>query len=163
MATVDVHVGLTEAGQKEIIRALLQTYLEELTLLPGEVAEYRDAAGQFHYPYLDAYWIEDQRFPYLIRTDEAVAGFALIRLAKLGLWEVAEFYIKPEFRRMGIGELAALCIIQHHPGNWRISFNKHNYAGVRLWTTIAPKLATGEVSHGDVGADHAWVGFSSQG
>jgi predicted acetyltransferase len=76
----------------------MQDYLAELSRY-GEV----NAA----YPHFDAYWSEDDRWPYLIEVDDQLAGFALVNKwspSHQGTdFAVAEFYILPDFRNAGIG------------------------------------------------------------
>ena len=113
------------AGTKTIIKNLLQPYLTELSQFPDENPDYKDAKGVYLYPYLDAYWQEDSRYPCLLYADDQLAGFALVRQED-NLWSVAEFYVLPEFRRRGTGMECAAEIFRKHPGLWEIGFNKQN-------------------------------------
>lgn len=143
---------------RPIIHSLIQPYLTELSVFPDEDPDYRDESGVYHYAYLDAYWREPQRFPYLLYADEAVAGLALVRDAG-EYWEMAEYYVKPEFRRLGLAEFAAGDIFLKHPGQWRIEFNKHNEPSRRLWNKLANRLARGKVEKGESDASHDFVRF----
>lgn len=57
------------------------------------------------YPYLDAYWAEPERSPFLIEVDGEIAGVCLIR-RRDGGWSIAEFSVVPERRRGGVGRAA---------------------------------------------------------
>lgn len=57
------------------------------------------------YPYLDAYWEEPERSPFLIEVDGEIAGVCLIRRRDDG-WSIAEFSVVPERRRGGVGREA---------------------------------------------------------
>jgi GNAT superfamily N-acetyltransferase len=57
------------------------------------------------YPYLDAYWRESERLPFLIETGGGSVGLCLIRVRDGG-WEIAEFTVVPGRRRDGIGRAA---------------------------------------------------------
>lgn len=89
-------VELIEAvpGDREVIAALLDDYLLEL-------ADHREvpvgATEAINYPYLDVYFCESGRHPFLIRHAGQVVGFALIRAPESTgrVWEVAEFYVAP--------------------------------------------------------------------
>ena len=152
-----VRLGVPE--EKTIIHSLLQPYLDELCRFTGEIAEYKDEHGIFQYPYLDAYWQEKERFPYLLVADERIAGFALVRKDN-DHWEIAEFFIKPEFRRRGLGEAATLVILKKHPGLWQISYNKHNKPGQHLWIKLAEKFTKDKVKTGELDVSHDFVSFS---
>ena len=123
-------------NQKELLRVMLQTYLEELSRLPGEIVNYKDETGVYHYPYLDAYWLESEKHPYVLYSDDSVAGFALVRLG-VNHWEMAEYYVRPEFRRMGIGEGAAIDIFEATPLSRAKSYAYTPYSLVKsimAWT-----------------------------
>ena len=53
----------------------LQNYLAELSRLGGRAA----VNGVFPYRYFDAYWQESDRWPVWIKSQQAIAGFALLR------------------------------------------------------------------------------------
>jgi ribosomal protein S18 acetylase RimI-like enzyme len=57
------------------------------------------------YPYLDAYWTEPERLPFLIETDGAPVGVCLIRVRDGG-WSIAEFAVTPAHRGLGVGRAA---------------------------------------------------------
>ncbi len=151
-------VKLTRIDEKKVISALLQPYLEELSHYPGEVIDYRDESGKYYYPYLDDYWTENQRYPYLLYGNNRVAGFALVRRGR-GQWEMAEFYVLPEFRRCGLGIGCAIDIFREHPGKWEIHFNKHNRSSRILWQKLANSLS-GDISTGELNASHEYIRFS---
>jgi predicted acetyltransferase len=125
--TVDVRVASKEEAPR--LQALLGEHLAELKQY-GEV----DAA----YPYFDAYWDpSERRWPYLICKGTAPIGFALVnswspsgRGADVSM---AEFYIAPEARRLGIGRATAAAIFLAHPGVWELSVMSANSLASRFW------------------------------
>jgi predicted acetyltransferase len=68
--------------EKQIIFDLFQPYLDELSSFPDEEIDYKDEKGVYHYPYMDDYWRENARHPYLLLSDNETAGFALVRQAE---------------------------------------------------------------------------------
>ncbi len=83
--------------------------------------------------YLPYYWLEPgRRFHYLIKTVDSVAGVALI--LKTNSFEMAEFYVTPQFRRLRIGRSAVEQLLQMLPGEWTISIAQCNHAGRALWS-----------------------------
>jgi predicted acetyltransferase len=88
-------VTLREAApeERDEVRRLLAAYLYEFD---GRTDPY---------PYLDAYWQEPGRLPFLIDADGAIAGLCLIRIHEDG-WDIAEFTVVPERRRGGVGRAA---------------------------------------------------------
>jgi hypothetical protein len=80
--------------EKPVLRHLMELYQYDLS-----ETEQSDVGpdGRFGYTYLDDYWFDAGRHPYLIRVDGQLAGFVLVR--RLGeeqgepLYQVAEFFI----------------------------------------------------------------------
>jgi predicted acetyltransferase len=90
-----VVVTLREAklADRELLRRLVAEYLFEF-----------DARVE-PYPYLDAYWTESERQPFLVEADGNVVGLCLVRIRDNG-WNIAEFSVVPEQRRVGVGRAA---------------------------------------------------------
>ena len=144
--------------EKQVIFNLLQSYLNELSSFPNEQIDYKDNKGIFHYPYLDDYWHKSERHPYILLNDNVIAGFALVRKA-VEHWEIAEFYVLPEYRRCGLATFCAIEIFKKHPGKWRIDFNKHNQPSRALWWKLANSLSK-DISTGELSASHNYIRFS---
>jgi predicted acetyltransferase len=147
-----------EISHKDTIFNLIQGYLTELSGFPDEHPDYKDENGIYLYPYLDAYWEEDSRFPYLLFSDSALAGFALVR-REGDHWEMSEYYVIPEFKRRGLAEACAKAIFQKHTGKWRIGFNKHNQPSRSLWYKLADNLASVDVEKGEADTSHDYIQF----
>ncbi len=148
-----------EISEKETISRLLQPYLTELSQFPDENPDYKDANGIYLYPYLDDYWQEESRYPYLLYADETLAGFALVRKDR-GRWQMAEFYVLPEFRRRGLAMKCVDDIFRIHTGGWTITFNKHNNPSRQLWKKLADKLAVGDIEEGEADTSHDYMNFT---
>jgi ASC-1-like (ASCH) protein/predicted acetyltransferase len=115
--------------EKEILREMIKEYEKELTGLddPGE------------YKYLDSYWEKENRHPYFITVDECLAGFILINdhtLVVKPAKNVAEFYVKKDFRRQNTGKTAAFKIFNLFPGKWEIRELKDNVGARHFWNKV---------------------------
>lgn len=131
---MDIDVVLAEASQREVVGRLLEFNAYEFSGIDerpiGDDARYG-------YVYLDAYWSEPDRFPYLIWADGELAGLALVR----GLQEeltVAEFLVLPKFRRRAVGTRAARALFAQRPGRWRITEVPGNSAATAFWRRAIP-------------------------
>ena len=138
MQTELVVAGSSDA---DLINSLLDEYLLEL-------GSYRDvpsgAISSAPYPYLDAYWSEPGRHVFIIQCDSNVVGFALIRdptSTKSAVYELAEFYIKPESRHLGIGRSAIRAIWKQFPGQWELQVHTRNSAAVQFWESCIKAVA----------------------
>jgi predicted acetyltransferase len=156
---MDFSIRLAKKTEKKIIFALLQPYLSELSRFPNEHPDYKDENGIYLYPYLDAYWKEKERHPYLLHDRDKIAGFALVRKDH-DFWELAEFYVKPIFRRRGLAESCATEIFHRHPGEWKISFNKFNQASRNLWRKLGKNIAGGNIQESELDKSHDFISFS---
>jgi GNAT superfamily N-acetyltransferase len=96
-----VKVGLRAAGlgDRDEVERLLQAYLFEF-----------DGRSE-PYPYLDAYWVDPERAPFLIEADGRAVGICLIRIREDG-WRIAEFAVEPSHRRAGIGRRAVEALVE---------------------------------------------------
>ena len=150
------------AAEKPLVAALFQAYFKELSRFPAAEPFARDESGAYVYPYFDRYWQEGVRFPYLLLEGDGVAGFALVRHNGTSR-EIAEFYVKPEFRRRGLGRACATLLVARHPGAWHIAFNRANRAGRALWTSLADDLSGGRYERRPVDACYECVEFSTTG
>lgn len=139
---MQVNISAAAYPEKSILRNLLQYYLYEFSLSP-EIEP--DDKGQFQYPYLDRYWIEPERFPYLVRVNGGLAGFVLLRKGTyfpeiLGNEQramlVAEFFVMKAFRRRGVGTRAAKELFSRFPGRWEIAQEPDNYGGQDFWRKL---------------------------
>ena len=138
MQTELVVAGSSDA---DLINSLLDEYLLEL-------GSYRDvlsgATTSASYPYLDAYWSEPGRHVFIIQCDSNVVGFALIRdptSTKSAVYQLAEFYIKPESRRLDIGRRAVRAILKRFPGQWELQVHTRNSAAVQFWESCIRDVA----------------------
>jgi predicted acetyltransferase len=153
------HMRSATIEQKPIIFDLIQPYLDELSRFPDDEPDYKDAEGVYHYRYLDAYWQEETRFPYLFFDGDRLAGFALVRMDG-DHWEMAEIYVLPEFRRRDLAGTCVADIFKRHTGVWKISFNKHNAPSRHFWRKLAASLADGRVEEGELDGNHDYIAFS---
>jgi len=152
-------IKLADIYEKEIITKLLQLYLTELYRFDDISPDPKNEKGEYVYPYLDSYWLEDDRYPYLFYCGGKLAGFALVR-KETDYYELSEFYVLPAFRRRGLGMACVTDIFRKHHGSWRIGFNKQNQASRQLWQKLARNLANGNIKEGESDNSHDYIIFS---
>lgn len=136
-ARESIRLELIPSTMKPQLQALMNEHLLELAALEG-VELPSDDAGNVHYRYFDAYWIEPERVPLGIWVGDDLAGFCLLRDLE-PRWGIAEFYIKPAYRRSGIGT-AAVSLVKaycredglHH--TLQAAFHTWNPPAVAFWT-----------------------------
>ncbi|SDH83701.1 GNAT family N-acetyltransferase [Pseudomonas panipatensis] len=123
---VEVRPALLDC--EPLLTAMLPDYLREL------------GVGVSDYPYLALYWVEADRYPYLLLADGRVAGFALVRNLDLPeRFEMAEFYVIPALRRRGVGRSAVRALFARHPGEWALSVLASNPRALAFWLSLVPR------------------------
>jgi predicted acetyltransferase len=119
------------------LRDLWQLYMSEL-------AEFRKSVvlvdGRFRDDRLLTYLSYEDHWPLIVKSENEIAGFALIRKSKPGTHVIGEFFIKPQFRRIGMGTLVVSQIVRRFPGNWEIPFQEENAKAAIFWRRTISQL-----------------------
>jgi predicted acetyltransferase len=85
------------------------------------------------------YFEEKDRYPFLIKVDQEVAGFALID--KKGSdpeveWNIGEFFILAKFQGQGLGRRVAEEIFNKFHGKWEVACLPDNSGAYKFWKKI---------------------------
>ena len=130
-----VEVSPAAPEQEPVLANLLELYVHDLS-------EFFDVElqpnGRFGYPSLSRYWQEPGRFPFLVKVDGQLAGFALVcRGSRINddprIWDMAEFFIMRGYRRRGIGAALAQEVWRHFPGKWEVRVRESNTTALAFW------------------------------
>lgn len=137
MAEVSVEVARPE--EKEVVANLFQLYTHDFSehwsgMTTGELQD----DGRFApYAYLDSYWTDPGRVPFLVRVDGKLAGFVLLNdHAHSGRpveRNVAEFFVVRKHRRGGVGVTAAQAVFSRYPGVWEAAIARRNTGALAFW------------------------------
>jgi predicted acetyltransferase len=144
-ATAAVKVLRASIHEKLILRHLLQLYLYDFTEFDGDDV---DEHGLYHYSYLDHYWTEADRHPYLVRVAGKIAGFALVRVeeddAGVPYADMAEFFILKKYRGQGVGQAVAFHLFDLYPGKWEVSEIARNLPAQAFWRKVIERYSGGQ-------------------
>lgn len=105
-----------------------------------------NARGVFGYRYLDSYWKERDRHPYLIRVDAKWVGFALVNKwspVAGADWSMAEFFVLAPYRGRGVGERASREVFSRHKGTWHVAEMRTNRAARAFWRKVIGRFTFG--------------------
>ena len=115
---MDITLHLMSVDEKALLIRMMELYNYEFSAFSNDdINEY----GFYGYDHIDDYWNEKGRFPYLIRVDGKIAGFALI-CPHCDYREEAdarcfgEFFVMLKYRRMGVGKQVATQLFDLHRG-----------------------------------------------
>lgn len=139
---MSVKVARASLAQKYWIREKLQSYLAELSRF-GSIE--KNSKGQYDYPYLDHYWRQPDRHPFIIYLDNEPVGFLLVREDRnpadgVYLTEIAELYILPAFRQHSVASSAVSEVLGYFPGNWRAAVFRANDVAYSFWRRLISAL-----------------------
>lgn len=141
--TIEVEIFEASLNDKSVIENMLQLYRYDSSEFDGhELNEH----GLFNYNYLDHYWVESERYPFLIRVSRKLAGFALLNKHSYMIENaltIAEFFIMRKFRRQGIGKKTAYMIFDKFPSTWEIRQTKENIVAQTFWKKIIREYTNG--------------------
>ena len=129
---------------KSIIQRMIELYRHDLSEFEDLDL---DEHGYFGYSYLDYYWVESDRYPFVVRVDGKLAGFALVNQHTHFLdrqYSVAEFFILRKYRRRGIGRQVAIDIFERFPSRWEISKLPTNVTALRFWRDVIKSYLPGK-------------------
>ena len=162
MSPVTLEVATPETAR--LLANLLELYIHDLSeVFPVEIG----ADGRFRYDKLPLYWSEpEKRFPFLIRSGEQLAGFALAMRGSPASddpehLDVAEFFVLRGHRRTGVGRQAAFLLWNRLRGQWVVRVSEANRAGLPFWHTTVQQYTRGAFSESKrPGSPHGWRVFT---
>jgi len=148
---MECQVSVADYSEKAILRNLIELYLYDFSELEGgDVNEF----GLFDYHYLDHYWTEPERYPFLVRVSRKLAGFVLLRRSSYTHqaqedpkdlpMTVAEFFIMRRYRRKGIGTQVARQLFTRFPGSWQVAEMVENREAQAFWRKVIDDFTAGK-------------------
>ena len=142
---MEINISLVPYEKKHILRNLLELYFYDMSEFDDEDdrLELNDC-GLYGYQYLDHYWTEEGRYPYILTIYGKLAGLALIRMIEANpqIFSIAEFFVHKKYRQMGVGMILANKMLELHRGNWIINTPIKNVAAQHFWRKVV-KNASG--------------------
>ncbi len=129
----EVRLVVAQREDRDAVRQLLEFNAYEFSRFDSADV---GRGGRFGYPYLDLYWSEPARCPYLIKVGESTAGLVLIRTGSPH--SVAEFLVLPKYRGSGVGRAAARMTFAQFDGEWEIHVIAGNAGAVKFWRRAIP-------------------------
>lgn len=130
-----INLEKADISEKKVIKNLLDDNLRELGITED-------------YKYLDNYWEEPNRHPFLIKLDGKNIGFIFVNTkdpqSHTGFPQgIAEFYVRTDFRNKGIGEKIACDIFEMFPGKWSIRELDSNKSAQEFWRKVIGRYTNG--------------------
>jgi predicted acetyltransferase len=121
--------------QEPVLQNLVELYAHDFS---EHVPLDLKPTGRFDVSIGDQWWT-DGHFPFFIRCDEKLCGFALVRegskfTGTMNVMDVAEFFVVRGARRRKVGASAAHQLFAAFPGGWEIRVRPSNAAALGFWS-----------------------------
>lgn len=93
---------------------------------------------------LHAYFTEPHHYPFLIRVENELAGFAMV-YQPMDLpvtdWRMGEFFILNKFKGKGVGQTVAYQLFNQFKGKWSVPVIPQNQGALAFWQHIISKYS----------------------
>ncbi len=157
--SLTIEVSPAAVSERPILRHLMELYMYDFTEFDG--ADIGNL-GLYEYPYLDHYWVEPERSPFLVRVNDCLAGFVLVARynylsSEKDCWVMAEFFIMRKYRHQGVGERVALNIFDQFPGPWQVGQIIGNPIAIAFWRKVISRYTHDNFQEHILNNDH-WHG-----
>jgi len=149
--TISLRDALPSPEARAWIENIFPDYLDALTEVSTNTGFF-PIHGEFgeREPDLLARWFNDSSCcPILILKDNKPVGFAVVGapspLQRANVdYRMAEFFIAPEQRRLGIGRDAVRLIFKRFAGRWEITEFQSNHSAVAFWRNVVSHFSRGQ-------------------
>lgn len=130
----------------EEMRKYFYEYLIELSEFDEDINE----KGVPIYNWFDCYWVDKDRFPIYLIIDDKIAGLAMIRELGNMHYNIAEFYVCPEFRKDGNAIWSAGEIVKLFDGQFDFATRFKNTRAIAFWGKFAKLFEDGSFDDDDI-------------
>lgn len=130
---------------KSIILNLIQLYTYELSFYEDETTNFimLDTGLFLVSKYIELYFEEESRHPYILKYNGNLAGFALVRFNEDGRYEIGEFFVLNKYRKIGMGTFMANEIFKKYRGKWEIRTLLKNKRAQEFWRKVINNISEG--------------------
>ena len=141
----EIYEAKDEKG-KETIFNLMQLYTYELSFFEDETTNFKllDTGLYAISKYVELYWKEDERHPYILKYNGELAGFVLVRLNENNSNEIAEFFVINRYRKIGAGTYMANEMFKRYKGKWEIRTLLKNKRAQDFWRKVIQTASNGD-------------------
>ena len=154
---MNIEISLAILDDKALIQRLMELYQYDFSETEGNDL---DKHGCFGYPYLDYYWVENGRYPFLVYVNGKVAGFVLVNHHTYlpgNDVSIAEFFVMRKYRKQGIGKTVAFQIFDKFSEKWEIQETETNVGAQHFWRKVVAAYTNGRYTEVMMN-DERWKG-----
>ena len=103
--------------------------------------------GGFSFRSIDRFWDEPGQFPFLIRVNGVIAGFAVVDkevTSPEADLNVGYLFVLRRFRGQGVGRTVARKLFARFHGRWEVYQVDKNRAAIHFWRQVIAEFTHGE-------------------
>lgn len=146
-------IQIVAISKMEQMRKYLFEYLIELSEFDPDIK--LNEKGEPIYKWFDCYFEDKDRYPIYFLVNNDIAGLSLVREIANCKYEIAEFYVLPEYRKDGNAIFFANEITNLFDGEFVFSTRLNNIRAVKFWNKFA--LLNSDNSFVDDGEWASWT------
>ena len=135
-------IQIVPLSKMEEMRKYFYEYLLELSEFDPDIKF--DEKGTPIYNWYECYWKDKERYPFYLIIDNEIAGIAMIRELDNMLYDIAEFYVCPKFRKDGNAIWFALQLTELFDGQFVFSTRFTNPRAIKFWAKFAKSFECNE-------------------
>jgi len=128
-------IQIVSICKKEEMKKILYDYLTELSEFDPDIKF--DITGNPIYKWFDCYWEDKERYPIYLIINNEIAGIAMVRELEPKLYDFAEFYVCPKFRKDGNAIWFATELTNLFNGKFVFSTRLTNPRAIKFWGKFA--------------------------
>lgn len=129
------NITLVPHRKKDILRKYFNDYFVELAQMDYDIKF--DKNGIPIYKWFDNYFSDYGRYAFFLYIDDCISGFAMVRLLKQDKYEMAEFYVLPDYRCNGNAIWFANQVISLFDGDFELSAKLCNIRAIKFWSKLS--------------------------
>ena len=130
-----VSVKIVSKNNKNEMFDIFNDYMHELSEFDKTIRF--DSYNNVIYQWFDAYFEEKERYPFYYMINDNIVSMAMVREMENMSYEIAEFYVKPEYRGNGVAMNFADAVVNMFMGRIYISTLYDNARAIRFWDKVA--------------------------
>lgn len=141
-----IEVTQATVGDKSLIQRMMELYQYDFSEFEKNDL---DSHGSFGYSWLDHYWCENGRCPFIVHVDGKISGFVLVNQKTYlpsSEWAISEFFIMRKYRRQGVGKAVAFSIFDRFRGKWEVHEIEDNVPSQLFWRKVISDYTHGQYS-----------------
>ena len=139
-----VELQVAQVGDHDCIEMLMQFYHYDAS---EWIALDVNTNGRYDFRSVDRFWQEPNQFPFFIRVDGAIAGFAVIDkevTSDESDLNVGYLFVLRRFRGQGIGRIAAHKLFAQFHGRWEVYQVEQNLDAIHFWRQVISDFTKGK-------------------